>query len=133
MSVNAGGEMELNPLDFMNPRSIDAARDVYRWIEKNGWPCQMMDLARLIDNQTDRLPHAGDQWVPPSRIDDQSYWWWWNGDQDSAPVPVFILRDSGGKYFATEGQFGWNRFQFVEEMGGLWLKVIEPQVPTEVG
>ena len=61
--------------------------------------------------------------------------WYWLGihDLDSAPVPVSVLTDSHGTYFASTGQLGWTRAQNVDEMGGLWMPVTEPEVPRELG
>jgi hypothetical protein len=122
-------ESQLNPLDFLNPRSIDAARQVCCICDG----ASLIRIARIIDNHTDRFPDAADKWLPASEVSEQEWWWWWNGDEDSCPVPVNIARDSGGRFFATEGQLGWNRFQFVDDMGGLWRKIIEPPVPHHVG
>lgn len=67
------------------------------------------------------------QWrkEPP---DEQCYWWWWN--QDGPPVPVSILfSGTENRYFAAPGQHGWNRFQWVEDMGGMWMRLPEPETP----
>jgi hypothetical protein len=60
--------------------------------------------------------------------DEPEYWWWWNGDLDSLPVPVFIMRDCASRYFATAGQLGWTVSQYVEDMGGFWLRLREPDI-----
>lgn len=54
--------------------------------------------------------------------------WWWQSDGESAPAVVHIAQDSSGKFFATIGQYGWTEPQFVEDMGGLWVKCHEPQM-----
>lgn len=58
------------------------------------------------------------------------YWWWWN--QDGLPIPVNIdwSPTDGGRYFATQGQHGWNRYQWVEDMGGYWMRLSEPEPPA---
>lgn len=57
-------------------------------------------------------------------------WWWWNEDEDSLPVPVHIQHSAtNNSYFASEQQYGWNRFLPVEEMRGQWMRLIEPEVP----
>lgn len=64
--------------------------------------------------------------------DHQGLWWWWNEDQDSIPIVVNIaFSGTDGSYFATQGQHGWNRFQSVSEMRGLWMPLHEPDVPEE--
>jgi len=65
---------------------------------------------------------------------EQGVWWWWNDDEDSAPLHVSIMYSgSDGSYFAPAGQYGWNRYQPVKEMGGWWMRLREPALPnTEV-
>lgn len=61
---------------------------------------------------------------------EQGLWWWWNEDEDSTPFPVSIMYSgTSDSYFASEGQWGWNTFQEVADMGGWWMKVAEPERP----
>lgn len=63
---------------------------------------------------------------------DQCLWWWWNEDEDSTPFPVSIFYSgTSDSYFAPEGQWGWTRYQPVEEMGGWWMRIIEPALPSQ--
>jgi len=63
-------------------------------------------------------------------LPESSDWhWWWNGDADSPPVPVTLQRDGEGLLFASAGQHGWNRFQLVTDMGGMWALLTEPDQP----
>lgn len=72
-------------------------------------------------------------WVEWNGIDEQAWYWWWNGDLDSTPVPVSVLYSyTDQKYFASTGQLGWTRPQDVDEMGGWWLKIKEPEIPDEL-
>ena len=58
-------------------------------------------------------------------------YWWWNGDENGLPIAVDIFVNQGDKtYFAPAGQHGWNRFQFVKEMGGLWSRLYQPLPPA---
>lgn len=127
-------EPQLNPLDFCNSRSIDAARAVLRLIEMKGIQgVSQAEIVRIIDNHTDYLPEAGQKWVTAAKVDEQGEWWWWNGDQDSAPVAVSVLYSGfGDNYFASVGQLGWTRAQDVTEMGGLWRQIIQPNPPYEI-
>ncbi len=60
--------------------------------------------------------------------DEQGYWWWWN--QDDPPVPVYIMfSGTDNSYFATVGQLGRNRAQMVKDMGGMWMRLPEPETP----
>ena len=73
---------------------------------------------------------VGNKWSKETP-NESGYWWW---DEDSPPVPVNIevsLTD-GVRYFATQGQHGWNRFQWVEDMGGQWMRLLEPPLPESV-
>lgn len=76
-------------------------------------------------------PDYRDEW---SRVlpDEGGVWWWWNEDEDSNPIPVHIeWSGTDGKCFATQGQYGWNRFQNVEEMGGYWKRCNTPGAPIK--
>jgi len=62
---------------------------------------------------------------------DQGWYWWWNEDPDDVPIPVSILASGmDGRCFASKGQFGWTRHQYVEEMRGRWIRLIEPELPA---
>lgn len=57
------------------------------------------------------------------------YFWW--AKEDNAPVPVLIMFSGTDKtYFAPHGQHGWPRFRKVSEMGGVWLKIEQPERPA---
>jgi hypothetical protein len=58
--------------------------------------------------------------------DEQGYWWWWNEDGPPIPVSIFASGHENVRYFATVGQHGWNRAQWVEDMGGFWMRLHEP-------
>lgn len=78
------------------------------------------------------LPASGEAQAWSKSLPNESgLWWWWNEDEDSMPLPVTIMYSgTSDSYFASEGQWGWTRFQNVEEMGGWWMKCIEPERPT---
>ena len=77
---------------------------------------------------------AANAWGDWATVNEQAWYWWWDQDPDSGPVPVSILHSgSDGKYFASVGQRGWNRAQNVEEMGGRWMLMREPELPRERG
>lgn len=62
--------------------------------------------------------------------DESGLWWWWNEDEDSLPIVVDIAYSGcGDNYFAMQGQHGWTRFQNVEDMGGWWRRLHEPERP----
>jgi hypothetical protein len=61
---------------------------------------------------------------------EQGWYWWWNGDENSCPVAMSIFRDSAGRFFSTIGQLGLNHPIFVEDHGGWWLRLIEPETPN---
>jgi hypothetical protein len=70
------------------------------------------------------------QWQrnPP---DKSGWWWFWYGDADCAPAPVSIMYSgSDGRYFASSGQLGWTRRQYVDDMPGYWMPLPEPPIQT---
>lgn len=56
-------------------------------------------------------------------------WLWWDGE---VTYPVNLMCDASGKMFASLGQWGWTRAQFVTEMGGLWSPFIVPDPPKDL-
>lgn len=64
--------------------------------------------------------------------DESGLWWWWNEDEDSLPIVVAIAYSgTSDSYFAMQGQHGWTRYQDVDEMGGWWRWLPEPERPTQ--
>lgn len=76
------------------------------------------------------MENIGTNWrkQPP---DEQGYWWWWNEDGPPIPVSIFASGHVDPRYFATVGQHGWTRAQWVEDMGGMWMRLEEPECPGE--
>lgn len=69
-------------------------------------------------------------WVRWEHVDDGCYWWWWNGDEDSCPVPVFVMwSGTSGTWFASNGQHGWTEAQNLSDMDGWWMRIVEPKTP----
>lgn len=60
---------------------------------------------------------------------ESGYWWWWNEDGPPIPVNIDWSPTNGGNFYAQAGQHGWNRHQWVKDMGGYWMQIIEPPVP----
>ena len=92
--------------------------------------CGEIARAALRDESPAKDERAEFPWrkEPPN---EQCLWWWWDGDEDSAPCPVSIMYSgTNNNYFAAMDQHGWNESQDLEDMGGLWCKVREPEVPT---
>lgn len=71
------------------------------------------------------------QWTDWRGVDESGWYWWWNEDEDSAPVPVSVMFDMHG-YFASTGQLGLTRAQYVSEMEGRWKKLPEPDVCKDI-
>jgi hypothetical protein len=63
---------------------------------------------------------------------EQALWWWWNEDGPPIPVSIMASGHENVRYFASQGQYGWNRAQWVEDMGGFWMKVVEPDPPISI-
>jgi hypothetical protein len=64
--------------------------------------------------------------------DEQALWWWWNEDGPPIPVSIMASGHENVRCFASQGQYGWNRAQWVEDMGGFWMKVVEPDPPISI-
>lgn len=84
--------------------------------------CHANAIDQPADDERERL-----RWIQPDAIEEQGFYWWWNGDEDAAPIPVSVmLSGTCGEYFASVGQYGWTEPQFVTDMGGWWMKLVEP-------
>jgi hypothetical protein len=67
----------------------------------------------------------------PRTPDEAGAYWWWNGDEDSGPIHIEIMYSPTSQTcFAPMGQWGWNTPQETETMGGLWKKLLEPELPS---
>jgi len=67
--------------------------------------------------------------TPPT---EQGTYWHWNGDEDCAPVPMFVLwSGTESKCFVSAGQLGIKHAVMCEDYGGWWLKNQTPNIPRE--
>lgn len=83
------------------------------------------------EGESSRSPNCALAWST-DLPNEQADWWWWDGDEDAQPILVSILVSGHGsqaRYFASMGQHGWNHVQWVEGMGGHWMKAIIPEPP----
>jgi len=98
-----------------------------------GWYCcgcgeDMTEAADEIARLTAIVDKPQWQRNPP---DKSGWWWFWYGDADCAPAPVSIMYSgSDGRYFASSGQLGWTRRQYVDDMPGYWMPLPEPPIQT---
>lgn len=136
------------PVDSLVKPDIDGLTDY-----QNGYCAGLMKSAGIIDGKGCVAYRGGSLAVgaaffatakeiraaePPANFgwsqelpNDQCYWWWWDGDPDATPIPVSIMYSgTDSRYFASDNQHGWNRFQYVEDMGGWWAKITEPPLPV---
>ena len=68
--------------------------------------------------------------TPPS---EQGTYWHWNGDNDCAPVPIFVLwSGTTGKCFVTRGQLGMEHATDCDEYGGWWMPLPDPKTPDQL-
>lgn len=57
----------------------------------------------------------------------QGEYWHWNGDQDSAPLPMFVLWSGHTKKcFVSMGQLGITQAVDCDEYGGWWMPLYAP-------
>jgi len=60
-----------------------------------------------------------------------SYWWLEN-DEYATPAVIYVMKSgTDGSCFASAGQLGWRRSRTVKELGGLWQRIPEPELPEE--
>jgi hypothetical protein len=67
-------------------------------------------------------------WGTWESVDRSDWWWYWNGDPCCAANPVWLVR-SGDEFWASAGQLGWRCPRSISDMGGQWMKIIEPGIP----
>jgi|DeeseametaMP0747_FD_contig_61_1802717_length_949_multi_2_in_0_out_0_2 hypothetical protein len=75
------------------------------------------------------LPHETDPAVSPAGNwheeppREQGDWWWLSDQPGATPLRVSILYGSTAcKFFAPDGQHGWQTGRYVDDMGGKWMK-----------
>lgn len=65
---------------------------------------------------------------PPT---EQGRYWHWNGDEDCAPLPMFILWSGHtGKCFVSRGQLGIEHAIDCDQYGGWWMPLYAPPLPN---
>ena len=80
-------------------------------------------LRRVVEKLT-----AGWTKTPPTI---QGEYWHWNGDEDSAPLPMFVLwSGTSGKCFVSRGQLGIENAVDCDEYGGWWMPLYAPPLPN---
>lgn len=93
---------------------------------------ELADALERAEERIAELETKRPQWVGAEQVLEQGWWHWWNGDRDIAPIPVSILwSGSDDRFFASIGQLGWTKPQYVTDMGGWWRLIPTPQLPTE--
>lgn len=89
--------------------------------------CRAADYEAAYKALDDALP-AWTQ-TPPAL---QGEYWHWNGDEDSAPLPMFVLwSGTSGKCFVSRGQLGIEHAIDCDEYGGWWLPLYAPPLPND--
>ena len=69
--------------------------------------------------------------TPPA---EQGTYWHWNGDEDCAPLPIFVLWSGfSGKCFVSCGQLGFKDAIDCDKYGGWWLPLYAPPLPNIQG
>ena len=65
---------------------------------------------------------------PPT---EQGEYWHWNGDEDCAPLPMFVLWSGhSGKCFVSRGQLGIEHAIDCDQYGGWWMPLYAPPLPN---
>lgn len=87
--------------------------------------CDHCDAAR-----SSLAPATGSAWTqnPPT---EQGTYWHWNGDEDCAPLPMFVLWSGHtGKCFVSMGQLGIEHAIDCDQYGGWWMPLYAPPLPN---
>lgn len=69
----------------------------------------------------------GQGWTktPPA---EQAMFWWWNGDPDSTPFACQVMYGgTDNRYFVARNFM--EETPWVDEIGGWWMKCVEPAIP----
>ncbi len=70
------------------------------------------------------------KWTDWKGVKAAGYYWWHDGDMDSGLVIVSVLYSGTGKnYFVSEGNVGFFVAKNVENLGGFWHHIKEPNLP----
>lgn len=98
--------------------------------------CQWMDnegagMARKLGETPGVAAVAvGSAWTqtPPA---EQGTYWHWNGDEDCAPLPIFVLWSGfSRKCFVSRGQLGIEHAIDCDQYGGWWMPLKAPPLPN---
>lgn len=85
---------------------------------------------RWIDEAWEKYKAWKPEWTqtPPTH---QGEYWHWNGDEDAAPMPMFVMwSGTSGKCFVSAGQLGITEAIDCDKYGGWWMMLITPQLPN---
>lgn len=134
-----GSKINISPYTDENNNLREALNDVQQWAESaltsDLVTGEVEDAFEQIEKRASDALSAtpsdgcGKGRTLSSRLPDEQGLWWWQSDGESAPVAVHIaFSGCGGDYFATIRQYGWTEPQSVKDMGGLWLKAVEPRM-----
>lgn len=92
----------------------------------------LADLDKTIDeliDAEDKLRAEAERPKVEWRLnpDEQAWWWHWNGEDYAVPhvYSVLVSNTGGPRYFVSFPDCRW-----CDEMGGFWLKVQYPNVPS---
>lgn len=81
-----------------------------------------------IDREKLRTRTGVQKWYRPEEVSweifDGQIWWHDDGEQ-IYPVNI-AFSPTDNRFFATLGQWGWTRAQFLTDMGGRWMPCVEP-------
>lgn len=113
-------------IDRLNA-SVDFA-PLYALIDSKPYENSVVTVHKIRQALMEAVAPCWSKTVP----NESGYWWWWNEDGWPIPVNIEVSLTDGPRYFATQGQHGWNRFQWVEDMGGYWMRLTEPPLPKSV-
>lgn len=72
-------------------------------------------------------------WTQDTPAQPGSYWHW-NGDEDCSPIHMEVMTSGhppNCTWFAPAGQWGWDEAKNLNDLGGWWMKLETPKIPTD--
>lgn len=69
-------------------------------------------------------------WLRAEEVKESGSYWWVNETSYATPVTVYVMKSGTDEScFASAGQLGWWKAMQLKELGGLWQRIPEPELP----
>lgn len=78
----------------------------------------------------DRPASTPRPWLRAEEVTESGSYWWRNDTSYAAPVTVYVMKSGTDEScFASAGQLGWWKAMQLKDLGGLWQRIPEPELP----